>query len=61
MKNILAVAMLLMAFACTAFADGPDLPPTKAITPITMGTVQLADGPDLPPTKATARTGNAAA
>jgi hypothetical protein len=49
MKQLLAVALLLLSFASAALADGPGLPPTGGANPPKPDVVQLADGPDLPP------------
>ncbi|MGA8430335.1 MAG: hypothetical protein WB729_10975 [Candidatus Sulfotelmatobacter sp.] len=51
MKQILAVALLLMSFASVAFADGPGtIPPPVKKKPLTITVVQLADGPgNIPP------------
>lgn len=52
MKRVLAVALLLMAFASVAFADGGGLPP-KSSTTTKPAVVLLADGGGLPPVKST--------
>lgn len=46
MKQILAVALLLMSFASVAFADGSGgaPPPIKSIKPLAVAVLQLADG-----------------
>jgi hypothetical protein len=50
MKQVLAVALLMMSFASVALADGPGLPPSGTTKP-PKPFVQMADGPGLPPAK----------
>jgi hypothetical protein len=51
MKNIFAVALLLVCFAGTIMADGSGQSPPKPIKPIAASYVQIADGSGLPPAK----------